>query len=180
MRSRSWSFTTLLQRLLLYFISSSRKSHIHAGTATNCTTARGTSNLFPSSLHSGIAILSVRGHFICWQKQCIFFIRMLYYSCIEDTLIFIWKFHSSIPLWRTSPPKQVASKPLTRCSLVQSLHVYDFFCYWKWNEGAFFAAYAGWWNIPNLVQRNTILADWPLHLHVLLVETPTGNEGISL
>lgn len=42
------------------------------------------------------------------------------------------------------------------------------------------SAYAGWWNIPNLVQRNTILADWPLHLHVLLVETPTGNEGISL
>ena len=62
---------------------------------------------------------------------------MPYYSCIEDTLIFIWKFHSSIPLWRTSPPKQVASNPLTKCSLVQSLH-YDFFCYWKWNEVAFF------------------------------------------
>ena len=66
---------------------------------------------------------------------------MLHYSCIEDTLIFIGKFHSSIPLWRTSPSKQVASKPLRRCSLVQSLHVYDFFCYWKWNEVAFFARY---------------------------------------
>ena len=50
----------------------------------------------------------------------------------------MWTFLSSIPLWRTSPPEQVASKPLTRCSLMQSLHVYDFFCYWKWNEVAFF------------------------------------------
>ena len=86
------------QRLLLYFISSSRKSHIHAGTATNYTPARGTSNLFPSPLHRGIVLLSVRGLFICWGKQYMFFTII--------SLIFLhWRlldFHMKMSLFNTT------------------------------------------------------------------------------
>ena len=57
----------------------------------------------------------------------------------QGQVIFLkWTCLDHVTLWRMAFPKPVASNHLARCSLEQSLHVYDYLCYWKWNlEGNF-------------------------------------------
>ena len=46
-----------------------------------------------------------------------------------QVILLKWTCLDHVPLWRMAFPKPVASNHLARCSLEQSLHVYDYFCY---------------------------------------------------
>ena len=114
-------------------ILSSRNSHTHAGTASNCIsqTKQGTgfhvNNITESTVvleYSHQGDFSDFGTFNC---LCIQIYKLLKQP--GQVILLKWTCLDHVPLWRMAFPKPVASNHLARCSLEQSLHVYDYLCY---------------------------------------------------